>query len=83
MKTKISLPVVISLIMSFIILSTSFTGVMAVNKTTTATVMSYSGATSGSGIFVGTNQNSEAGNENGAPCITRFLKPAAKYTATV
>ena len=35
MKTKISLPVVISLIMSFIILSTSFTGVMAVNKTTT------------------------------------------------
>jgi hypothetical protein len=28
--------------------------------------MSYSGATSGSGIFVGTNQNSEAGNENGA-----------------
>ena len=70
MKTKISLPMVISLIMSFIILSTSFTGVMAVNKTTTATVMSYSGATSGSGIFVGTNQNSEAGNENGAPCIT-------------
>lgn len=70
MKTKISLPVVISLIMSFIILSTSFTGVMAVNKTSTATVMSYSGATSGSGIFVGTNQNSEAGNENGAPCIT-------------
>ena len=38
MKTKISLPVVISLIMSFIILSTSFTGVMAVNKTTTATI---------------------------------------------
>ncbi len=34
-----------------------------------AQVMSYSGPTSGDGLFIGTSQNTETGNENGAPCI--------------
>ncbi len=43
--------------------------VFAAEKTEYATVMSYSGPTSGDGLFIGTSQNVEEGNENSAPCI--------------
>lgn len=41
----------------------------AAENTEYATSVSYSGPTSGDGLFIGTSQNVEAGNENSAPCI--------------
>lgn len=42
---------------------------LAAEKTNYATTVSYSGPTSGSGLFIGTSQNVENGTENSAPCI--------------
>ena len=41
----------------------------AAEKTEHATSVSYSGPTNGDGLFIGTSQNVEAGDENSAPCI--------------
>lgn len=83
-KAMASLVIVMSMVMS--VFGAPLTVVRAAGKVAYATVMSYSGSTSGEGIFVGTNQNAEKGNENGAPCIvgeTVSQKKGAIYSNRV